>query len=65
MMFDLWNDMVTFCALINKVFTHLFDMLLVMYLDDSVIFSESMEHKEHLCIGFQDTSGKSTILEEV
>ena len=49
MPFDLTNAPVTFCNLMNDVFYEYVDRFVVVYLDDIVIYSESLEdHMEHL-----------------
>ena len=49
MPFGLTNALATFCNLINNVFYEFEDRFVVVYLDDIVIYSESLEdHLEHL-----------------
>ena len=53
--FVLANAPATFCALVNKVLTPFLDRLLVVYLDDIVIYSKAMEeHVGHLREVFQN-----------
>ena len=54
MPFGLTNAPTTFCTLMNKIFHHYLDQLVVVYLDDIVIYSNTLEeHVEHLKIVFQ------------
>lgn len=49
MPFGLTNVLATFCALKNHVFCTFLDKFIVVYLDDILIFSKSLEeHLEHL-----------------
>ena len=49
MPFGLTNALATFCNLINNVFYKFEDRFVVVYLDDIVTYSESLEdHLEHL-----------------
>ena len=49
MHFGLTNAPATFCNLMNDVFHEYVDHFVVVYLDDMVIYSESLEdHLEHL-----------------
>ena len=49
MPFGLTNSPATFCNLMNDVFYEFVDHFIVIYLDDIVIYSESLEdHSEHL-----------------
>ena len=49
MPFGLTNAPATFCNLMNDVFHEYVDHFVVVYLDDMVIYSESLEdHLEHL-----------------
>ena len=49
MPFGLTNAPATFCNLMNDVFYEFVDRFIVVYLDDIVIYSESLEdHLEHL-----------------
>ena len=49
MSFGLTNAFATFCNLMNDVFYEFVDRFVVVYLDDIVIYSESLEdHLEHL-----------------
>ena len=49
MPFDLTNVLTTFCNLMNDVFYEFVDPLVVVYLNDIIIYSESLEdHLEHL-----------------
>jgi len=49
MSFGLTNALVTFCNLMNDVFYKFVDRFVVVYLDEIVIYSESLEdHLEHL-----------------
>ena len=54
MPFRLTNVLATFCTLINQVFHEYLDKFVVMYLDDIMVYSATMEeHKEHLAKMFQ------------
>ena len=49
MSFGLTNAPATFCNLMNDVFYEFVDRFVVVYLDDIVIYNESLEdHLEHL-----------------
>jgi len=49
MPFRLCNAPTTFCTLINNVLRMFLDKFVVVYLDDIILYSESMEeHKKHL-----------------
>lgn len=49
MPFDLTNALATFCNLMNNVLYDFFDRFVVVYLDDIVLYSESLEdHLRHL-----------------
>ena len=49
MPFELTNALTTFCTLMNKVLQPFLDRFVVIYLDDIVIYSRSLEeHVEHL-----------------
>uniref|UniRef100_A0A3Q7GT83 Reverse transcriptase domain-containing protein n=1 Tax=Solanum lycopersicum TaxID=4081 RepID=A0A3Q7GT83_SOLLC len=50
MPFGLTNAPATFCTLMNKLFHLYLDQFVVIYLDDIIVYSNSMEdHMEHLC----------------
>lgn len=54
MPFGLTNAPATFCTLMNKLFHPYLDRFVVVYLDDIVVYSNTLEeHKEHLRIVFQ------------
>jgi len=49
MPFGLTNALVTFCTLMNKVLESFLDHSVVVYLDDIVVYSQTMDkHVEHL-----------------
>ncbi|XP_070007294.1 uncharacterized mitochondrial protein AtMg00860-like [Nicotiana sylvestris] len=48
-LFDLTNALATFCTLMNQVFREYIDKFMVVYLDDIVVYSHTLEeHLEHL-----------------
>ncbi|CAL1380625.1 unnamed protein product [Linum trigynum] len=54
MPFGLTNAPATFCTLINQVFEPFLDRFVVVYLDDIVVYSNTLdEHAEHLRQAFQ------------
>ena len=54
MPFGLTNAPATFCTLMNEVFHEYLDKFVVVYLDDIVVYSATMEeHREHLIRVFQ------------
>jgi len=54
MPFGLTNAPATFCTLMNDIFREWFDDFVVVYIDDILIYSGSLEeHEEHLCKVFQ------------
>ena len=53
-LFRFMNAPTKFCALMNQVFHKYLDTFVVVYLDDIVVYSATMEeHKEHLAKVFQ------------
>ena len=49
MPFGLTNTTATFCTLMNQVFHEYLDKFIVVYLDDIIIYSETLEeHEEYL-----------------
>jgi len=54
MHFKLTNALVTFCTLMNNIFQNWLDDFVVVYIDDILLYSTSMEeHVEHLQKVFQ------------
>ena len=54
MAFGLTNAPATFCNLMNDVFSEYIDRFVVVYLDDIVIYSESLrDHITHLRLVFE------------
>ncbi len=54
MPFGLTNALATFCTLMNDIFRKWFNDFVVVYIDDILIYSGSLEeHEEHLCKVFQ------------
>ncbi|XP_023519358.1 uncharacterized protein LOC111782791 [Cucurbita pepo subsp. pepo] len=55
MPFDLTNAPATFCTLMNQVFYEYLDQFVVVYLDDIVVYSTTLEeHKVHLKLVFDN-----------
>ena len=53
MPFGLTNAPATFCTLTNQVFYEYFDQFVIVYLDDIVVYSKTLEeHKVHLKLVF-------------
>jgi hypothetical protein len=49
MPFGLTNSPATFCILMNNIFQEWFDDFVVIYIDDILVYNNSMEeHVEHL-----------------
>ena len=47
--FGLTNTPATFCIIMNKVIAHFFDHFVVIYLNDIIIYSKTLEeHVRHL-----------------
>jgi len=54
MPFGLINALATFCTLMNDIFREWFDDFVIVYIDDILIYSGSLEeHAEHLHKVFQ------------
>ena len=54
MPFGLTNIRATFCNLMNDVLFDYFDAVVVVYLDDIVVYSQTLiEHEKHLMMVFQ------------
>jgi len=54
MSFGLTNALATFCTLMNKVLEPFLDHFVVVYLDDIVVYSQTIDkHVEHLSQVFQ------------
>ncbi|XP_020105553.1 uncharacterized protein LOC109722077 [Ananas comosus] len=54
MPFGLTNAPATFCTLMNQLFHDYLDKFVVIYLDDIIMYSKTLEkHVEHLCIVFR------------
>ena len=54
MPFGLTNAPTTFCTLMNQVFHDYLDKFVVIYLDDIMVYSSSLEeHKRHLRLVFE------------
>ena len=54
MPFGLTNASATFCTLMNQVFHEYLDKFVVVYLDDTVVYSSTLEeHKDYLKRVFQ------------
>jgi hypothetical protein len=54
MPFRLTNALATFCTLMNDIFQEWFDDFMIIYIDDILVYSNSMEeHMEHLQKVFQ------------
>ena len=54
MPFGLTNAPAMFCTLMNKLFHLYLDQFVVIYLDDIIVYNNSMEdHVEHLCKVFK------------
>ena len=53
MPFRLTNALTTFCNLMDDVLFEYIDAFVVVYLDDIVVYSQSLqEHKKHLSLVF-------------
>ena len=53
MPFGLTNAPATFCTLMNQVFHEYLDQFIIVYLDDIVVYSTTLEeHKVHLKLVF-------------
>ena len=54
MSFGLTNAPTTFCTLMNQVFHDYLDKFVVIYLDDIMVYSSSLEeHEKHLRLVFE------------
>ncbi len=54
MPFGLTNTPVTFCTLVNQVFHDYLDKFVVVYLNDIMVYSSTLEqHKNHLLFVFE------------
>ena len=54
MLFGLTNSLATFQAYINKALSGLVDAICIVYLDDILIYSETLEdHRRHVCEVFK------------
>ncbi|XP_062104105.1 uncharacterized protein LOC133815266, partial [Humulus lupulus] len=64
MPFGLTNAPATFCTLMNQVFHEYLDKFVVVYLDDIVVYSASIEeHQEHLAQVFSEVEREPAICE--
>ncbi|KAL0549992.1 hypothetical protein IC582_014487 [Cucumis melo] len=65
MPFGLTNAPVTFCTLMNQVFHEYLDKFLVVYLDEIMVYSMTMEkHRDPLQKGFSEIEGESTVCQK-
>ena len=63
MPFSLNNAYVTFCTFINKLFKKYLDKFMVVYLDDIIVYSQTLEvHVKHFRIIFKILKRKVQVM---